>query len=302
MLLTRQEMTFDFHGARFDPQADRDILAFIFDQFLYGEVTGIQVGHWFYNAPDFEAAAFLAKQAAEEMGHVHSFLEIFRMLGARPLPPHPVVRFLATGFIGGSFPEHTCLEMALGEGFVLYVLYALIDTLDHPGIVRVLEAACIQEERHVAFGEDQTAEAVRADPRLKGHLLALSLVSLKAVRRFGPQIRRLAPQHPIIARMPEFLQGAVHAAELRLLRMGVIDRPLAQVEGPAMDLRVAAALLRRYGRAVVPRRPRKLTRSYLEDPLLDRFGLRGEIPPSGSSGSDRRSGSPPGRNAARSRG
>jgi hypothetical protein len=276
MLLSRAEMTFDFHGARFDPVADRDLLAFVFDQFLYGEVTGIQVGHWFYNAPDFEAAAFLARQAAEEMGHVKSFLECFRLIRARPLPPHPIVRFLATGFMGGSFAEHTCLEMALGEGFVLYVLYALIDTIDHPEIVRVLEAACLQEEKHVAFGEEQTALAVRRDPRIREHLLALSLVSLWAVRRFGPQVKKLAPDHPVFSQMTEFLNGAVHAAEVRLQRIEVLDRSLHEAEGLGMDMRVAGALIRRYGRPLVPRRPRKLTRSYLEDPLLDRFGLREE--------------------------
>jgi hypothetical protein len=26
--------------------------------FLYGEITGMQVGHWLYDAPDLEAAKF----------------------------------------------------------------------------------------------------------------------------------------------------------------------------------------------------------------------------------------------------
>ena len=56
MLLTRDEMTFDFAGGRLEPARDRDLLEWMFNQFLYGEVTGIQVGHWLYDAPDFEAA------------------------------------------------------------------------------------------------------------------------------------------------------------------------------------------------------------------------------------------------------
>ena len=56
MLLTRAEMSLDFGGERLQPERDRAILQWIFDQFLYGEVTGIQVGHWLYEAPDLAAA------------------------------------------------------------------------------------------------------------------------------------------------------------------------------------------------------------------------------------------------------
>ena len=63
MLLTRDEMTFPFGEAKLDPQRDRDLLEWMFNQFLYGEITGIQVGHWLYDAPDFEAAKFLARQS-----------------------------------------------------------------------------------------------------------------------------------------------------------------------------------------------------------------------------------------------
>src|SRR5690606_30645949 len=70
MLLTRDEMTFDFGGDRLDPVRDKEIVEWILSQFLYGEMTGIQVGHWFYQAPDVEAAKFLARQSLEEMQHV----------------------------------------------------------------------------------------------------------------------------------------------------------------------------------------------------------------------------------------
>jgi 1,2-phenylacetyl-CoA epoxidase catalytic subunit len=52
------------------------VLAWIFSQFLFGEVTGVQVGTWLAQAPDFEAAQFLARQANEEMAHVKLFLRI----------------------------------------------------------------------------------------------------------------------------------------------------------------------------------------------------------------------------------
>ena len=34
----------------------------MFNQFLYGEVTGIQIGHWLYDAPDVDAAKFLCEE------------------------------------------------------------------------------------------------------------------------------------------------------------------------------------------------------------------------------------------------
>ena len=41
MLLTRDEMTFDFGGAKLDPARDRELLEWMLNQFLYGEMTGI---------------------------------------------------------------------------------------------------------------------------------------------------------------------------------------------------------------------------------------------------------------------
>ena len=133
----------------------------MFNQFLYGEVTGIQVGHWLYDAPDLEAAKFLARQSLEEMQHVDNFLRIMTMLGCQPKPAHAAVRFLATGMMGSSWAEHVALEMAQGEGFVLQAFYAVIDTLDHKPSVDILRRAVKQEERHVEFGEQQTREGDR---------------------------------------------------------------------------------------------------------------------------------------------
>src|SRR3954470_19791851 len=115
MLLSREEMTFDFGGARLDPARDRVALGWMMNQFLYGEVTGIQIGHWLYDAPDLESARFLARQAVEEFQHVDNFLRIMAVLGVDPGPPHAALRFLATGMRGASWAEHVALEMAAGE-------------------------------------------------------------------------------------------------------------------------------------------------------------------------------------------
>src|SRR5688572_24986260 len=100
MLLTREEMSFDFQGARLDPVADRELLGWMMNQFLYGEITGIQVGHWLYQAPDLESARFLARQAVEEFQHVDNFLRIMGMLGVEPQPANRMVRFLSTDMMG----------------------------------------------------------------------------------------------------------------------------------------------------------------------------------------------------------
>ena len=108
MLVPREALRFDFHGARFRLPRDAALLAWVFDQFLYGEVTGIQCGHWLYRAPTLEAAAFFARQATEELAHVRVFLRLHALLGTRPGPAHPVVRWLSTGSMGRDFPEHVC--------------------------------------------------------------------------------------------------------------------------------------------------------------------------------------------------
>src|SRR3954466_1940425 len=167
MLLTREEMTFDFGPARLSAERDARLLAWVMNQFLYGEVTGIQCGRWLYEAPDLESARFFSRQAVEEFQHVDNFLRILDLLGEPPAPAHPLVRFLTTGMMPGSFEEHVCLEMAQGEGFVLMALYGVIDTLDQPDVVAILQRAVKQEERHVDFGERRTARAVREQPGLK---------------------------------------------------------------------------------------------------------------------------------------
>ena len=273
MLLTREEMSFDFGGARLDPARDKQVLGWMMNQFLYGEVTGIQCGHWLYEAPDLEAARFFSRQAVEEFQHVDNFLRILDLLGEKPAKAHPMVRFLTSGMMPDDFSEHVCLEMALGEGLVLGALYAVIDTLDHAGIREILVRASRQEERHVEFGERRTRAAIERNPGLRRRLLGLSLVSLWGVGRLGSFMRsRLPADHPVLSQLPAFLAKTVAASELRLSRMGVLDRPLAELTAADKALAIGAA----YGSAalrwplkLIPfRGPSRLTSTYLSDPSV----------------------------------
>jgi hypothetical protein len=280
MLLSREEMTFDFQGARFDRERDRDLLVWVFSQFLYGEVTGIQVGHWLYRAPTLDAANFLARQAVEELQHVDRFREILEILGARPVPPHRAVRFLASGMMGDDWTEHVCLEMALGEGYVLNVLYALIDTIDDEEIGAILRRATKQEERHVAFGESETAKAVHRDPRLRRRLLGLSLWSLVGVSALARAVGRRSDErtHPVLRRFPEFLHHVRGTAEVRLARLGILEGSAASVSDIPFASRWSRMLLSGAGhlvrRAKPARRP-PLTRTYLSDERLRSGGIAG---------------------------
>jgi hypothetical protein len=275
MLLTREEMSFDFGGARLDPVKDKALLGWMMNQFLYGEVTGIQCGHWLYEAPDLEAARFFARQAVEEFQHVDNFLRILDLLGEKPQKAHGMVRFLTSGMMPDSFEEHVCLEMAQGEGLVLAALYAIIDTLDHAPIREVLVRASKQEERHVDFGERRTQSALRRDPSLRRRLLGLSLVSLWGVRRLAAFMRtRLPADHPVLRQLPAFVEKTLGMSELRLERMGVLHKPLSELTAPEKSLAVAAA----YGSAALrlPLKllpftgPRRLTSTYLADPAVQR--------------------------------
>ncbi len=277
MLITREEATFDFGGARFDLERDRDVLAWIFSQYLYGEVTGVQVGHWLEIAPDFDAAQFLARQANEEMAHVKLFLRILDSLGATPQPPHRALSFLATDFAGATFEEHCLLEMAVGEGFVLTAIYAFIDTLPDGEIRTLMTGLARQEEGHVNFGEEQTLKALARRPALARHLLGLTLVAMLGVRAIARYTSKRYGDHAVLKQMPAFLAHANAVTELRLRRLGIIDRPLASLGRAERTSLMAKAGASRYGRALNPlrRKPAKLTKTYLADPaIMVRFDAR----------------------------
>ncbi|MGH9323791.1 MAG: ferritin-like domain-containing protein [Vicinamibacteria bacterium] len=262
-------MTFDFAGARFDVVRDRELLVWIFSQFLYGEVTGIQVGHWLYRAPTLDAANFLARQAMEELSHVDRFRDILAHLDSAPVPAHGAVRFLASGMMGDDWAEHVCLEMALGEGNVLTVLYALIDTVEHEPIGSILRRATRQEERHVGFGEMETRKALARTPSLRRRLLGLSLWSLMGVSALAKTVGRKASlEHPVLRRFPDFLLHVRRTAEIRLQRMGLLEGPVSEIRFPARWSMMTSSATEHWLRRIWPSRPTLLTRTYLSDERL----------------------------------
>jgi hypothetical protein len=284
MLLTREEMDFDFQGAKLDPKADKDTLVWAVQQFLYGEMTGIQIGHWLFNAPDLESARFLSRQAVEEFQHVGNFLRILQILEAKPDKANATVRFLATGLMGGDWAEHVALEMALGEGLVLQAFYAMIATVDEEEIVAILKRGVRQEERHVEFGEIQTKKAIQGKPWLRRRLLGLALVSLWGVSKLEAFMKKRLPKdHPAMKQLPAFVRHTVSMAELRLMRIGLTDQPISKLSATKkLTLMIEAYAGKALGGVVslvaavvlFPLRllglfgPRRLTDTYLDDPLI----------------------------------
>jgi hypothetical protein len=182
--------------------------------------------------------------------------------------------------MGASWAEHVALEMAAGEGHVLMCFYALIDTLDHEPAVEILRRAVKQEERHVAFGEQQTMKVIAGHPWRRRRLLGLSLVSLWAVRRLAYFLEQRQSSSPVLRQLPAFLREVIKAHELRMRRMGLIDRPLADLGRLSGAALVGAAYAGKLANflgtllalplRLLPGFPRqkRLTDTYLSDPAL----------------------------------
>src|SRR5262249_32901228 len=73
--------------------------------------------------------------------------------------------------------------------------------------------------------------------------------------------------HPVWSQLPRFADHLAAVTELRMQRLGLLDRPLAQV--PSLERRrwIAQGLAARAW-ALVPKPHRKLTDTYLDDPML----------------------------------
>lgn len=236
MIFTREQLKFGFGSARFDVSLpeERIFLAWVFNQFLYGEVTGIQCGLWLYQAPSLNAAQFIAKQATEELAHVRKILRILTLLKEKPAHPHWAVRFLATGAMGQSWGEHVTLEMALGEGLVLQAFYAMAETIDQPEIQKILEQAITEEERHVAFGERACRQWLEKNPGDRAFLLAqayLQQVALRGLRR--SILKRLqkepwAQRHPVLRQFDAFYSKSVKMMDVRIVALGLSARPIEE--------------------------------------------------------------------------
>ena len=175
--------------------------------------------------------------------------------------------------------------MAQGEGFVLQAFYAVIDTLDHKPSVDILRRAVKQEERHVEFGEDQTRKVIEGKPWLRRRVLGLSLVSMWGVRKLTSYMEKKLPaDHVVLKHLPAFLTHANTCAEIRLRRIGVLEKPLAELSG----LKRAALVAEAYaGKALgslgslvtLPLRllpwfrKKRVTDTYLSDPRVTGYQL-----------------------------
>lgn len=265
--------TYSFGSARFgNTEQERQFLGWTFNQFLYGEVTGIQCGYWLYRAPHFRAATFLARQAQEELSHCKRMIRILEVLGSPPAPAHPAVRFLTTGMMGGSWGEHVAIEMALGEGLVLSVFKALEATIDQPEIKKILQSALVEEERHVTFGETETAEWVKKHPRDRKHIMGLVLfqyTALKWLKSFVAKktIRALPEGHPVLSQFDAFYEHTLKEYEERMMKIGLCSKPFSQITFlervdllALLPLRKLASRLRGKGKL--------LTETYLKDAFL----------------------------------
>src|SRR6185503_7301697 len=94
----------------------------------------------------------------------------------------------------------------------------------------ILRRGVKQEERHVEFGEQQTSKVIEGRPWLRRRLLGLALVSLWGVGRLASLMKRRLPMdHPALKQLPDLVRHSVAMSELRLMRIGLIDRPLSSV-------------------------------------------------------------------------
>ncbi len=301
MLIPREELQFDFQGSHFDlsSEGDRRLLAWVFNQFLYGEVTGIQCGWWLYRAPHLDAAVFLARQAGEEFSHVRRFLKVISLLGEKPGKAHWAVRFLSTGMMGHSWGEHVAIEMALGEGLVLGVFYALIDTIPDPEIQRILSTSVVEEERHVEFGEKETMAWLQKHPSSRPLLLGLALVQvwgLRFVKRFINKTlsRRAGETHPIMSRFDAFYEHSLRCFETRIQRLGLSEVPPRSLSVTAKIFLIALLPFRMLWARFRFKTP-LLTKTYLGDPALKDFvPSPSSAPPASRAEKSRREGRAPG--------
>jgi hypothetical protein len=144
-----------------------------------------------------------------------------------------------------------------------------------------------QEERHVEFGEQQTIKAIAGRPSLRRRLLGLNLVSMWGVQRLaGWMTKRLPDNHPLMSQLPQFLAHSNHCAELRMRRVGLLDRPISELSWLKRKALIAEAYGAKLPGAVAGvvslpmkllARPfkstKRLTDFYLDDPHIRNFEL-----------------------------
>jgi hypothetical protein len=259
---------FDFAGARFDldGERDREVLRFILSQALYGEATGVYCGRSLYAAETLEAAQFYVKQARQELNHLLLFAEIFRALSMTPLPPHWVIRLLAAH--NDYYPLKVLMEHALGEGMVLDIFReVLLQTLPEgdpraAGIAKKLRVICKEEEEHVAWGEKETRRVLAQQPALRPAFYGLLELQLWLVPLAVRGLKAKAPDHPVLAKLDEF----VAHVQRRVWRQGQ-ELGFVPEQRPGAPRRLVAVLLGLLllVRSRFARSRSKLDRRYIEE-------------------------------------
>jgi hypothetical protein len=178
--------------------------------------------------------------------------------------------------MGGSWGEHVCMEMALGEGLVLSVFLLLVETVRHPEITKILESSVPEEEGHVEFGERETREWLARHPEDRKFLLAqivLQHLALRAIRGFVERkvAAVLGRDHPVMRKFPAFYDHAVEKAGARVVALGISEVPPAALVGwrkaGLLLLLPGMKLIRKFGRRFTGQK-RLLTATYLEDPVV----------------------------------
>ena len=109
-------------------------------------------------------------------------------------------------------------------------------------------------------------EALRRDPR------HYARDAEELLARASWIAKRVDMSHPVMQQLPQYLDKIIQTTELRLMRMGMIDKPLAQMSRFAKFGAITRSLSWKFGRKFAfwkwfSRKPR-LTDSYMSDPYL----------------------------------
>ncbi len=271
----REIGTFDFGGAQFDLDGpeDRRILRFILSQALYGEATGVYCGKSLFAARSLAAANFYVRQAAQELGHLQLFADIFRTLGLEPERAHWVIRALSAH--NNYYPLKAFIEHAIGEGMVLDVFKELLlQTLPDgdprvPPIKKRLLVICAEEEEHVAWGEKETLWNLARRPWLRIPFLGLLELQMAMLPYLLRGIRARCADHPVLSQADRFA-GHVRARVLRQgRRLGFVPERAPGRLHKAWAIVVGLALL---GASKLARARSRVDKTYMEELGFDGRG------------------------------
>lgn len=262
----KEEETYDFGGATFDLDAeeDRRVLRFVLSQALFGESTGVYCGKSLYAARSLEAANFYVRQAAQELGHLYLFAQIFRDLGLKPERPHTVIRLFSSH--NNYYPLKVFMEHLVGEGMVLDVFKdLLLQTLPDsdprvPPIKKKLRVVCAEEREHMLWGERETRWLLERHPWLRTPYyglfeLMMSLLPL-LIRR-----SRMA-HHPVLSQAGPFLEHVRERVRRQGQDLGFV--PMKRPGAPARAWAVACGLAL-YLRSKLSRAHSTVDKTYLKE-------------------------------------